>query len=199
MTPSVRLSMDAHATLNQSLAAIWLPLWKEQSGQAWNTLCYKRQVIDVMALWWFCLVLGWRWQDPARAGSGRVGAGAALWHARLDSWTLRPELGSGTLAGDTGWGTLAWPQGRGHCWPSPGQGLCPCTQSSKADLPAGPSPDSPGLKLCCSLFLTVRCYAEATRITTKTADDWERGKWQYPKKHGYVIFAAMSQNSTTIV
>lgn len=37
-----------------------------------------------------------------------------------------------------------------------------------------PAPESPGLdtlKLWCSLFLSVGCYAEATRITTKTADD----------------------------
>lgn len=127
---------------------------------------------------WLCGGFVWFWGDRVAGpgawwlrACGSRSSTVACEAGQLDSWTLRPELGLGTLAGDTGWGTLAWPQGRRNCWPSPGQGLCPCTQSSKADLPAGPSPDSPGLKLCCSLFLTVRCYAEATRITTKTADD----------------------------
>lgn len=83
------------------------------------------------------------WQEPARGSSGRAGAGAALWHARQDNWTtgqLWPELGSGTLA-------------RGH-WPGPmagdtagapwGEGSARASGANGADVPARPTPDSPG-------------------------------------------------------
>lgn len=143
------------------------------------------------------------WQNAACGGSGRAGAGAALWHARQDSWTATARAG----LGDTAWGPwLAWghwpgPVAAGHlgsgalAWPH-GSGLCSrSARANGADVPDSPGPDT--LELWCSLFLSVWCYAEATRIATKTADDWERGKWQYPKTW-LCDFAAMSQNSTTI-
>lgn len=113
MTPSVRLSMDAHATLSQSLAAIWLPLWKEQSGQAWNTLCYKRQVIDVMALWWFCLVLGWQGGRTRRVVA--PGAREQEQHCGMRGWT------AGHYGQSSAWGHWLGTLAGGH-WPGPRAG-----------------------------------------------------------------------------
>lgn len=207
-TPSVRLSTHVHATLSQGLAAIWLPLWKERFGQStppWNTRpwCYKNQQLTSRFCGGFawCLVDGVAERGVQRLRAcGSRSSTVACEAGQLDSYA-RAGLGDtawgpwlawghwpGPVAvGHLGLGALAWPHGSGHCPRS--------ARANGADVPDSPGPDT--LELWCSLFLSVWCYAEATRIATKTADDWERGKWQYPKTW-LCDFAAMSQNSTTI-
>lgn len=135
----------------------------------------------MVVLSWFWLA---GWQNPAHpacGGSGRAGRREQEQHCGMRGRTagqLRPHLGSGPLA---------WPLGSGHCWPGPlaagtagpcwGRGSARASGALEPTEPTflpEPAPESPGLdtlKLWCSLFLSVGCYAEATRITTKTADD----------------------------
>lgn len=140
------------------------------------------------------MVLVGRMAEPGAPGlrrlraCGAAGAGAALWHAGQDSRTATatPRLGAAGLA-PWQWALLARPPGSGHCWPGPlaagtagprwGRGSARASGALEPTEPTflpEPAPESPGLdtlKLWCSLFLSVGCYAEATRITTKTADD----------------------------
>lgn len=138
--------MHVHATQSQGLAAIWLPLWKEQFGQStppWNTrpLCYKNQQLTSG----FCGVFVWLllagWQNAARGGSGRAGAGAALWHARQDSWTAtaRAGLEDTAWAHCPAWGHWAGPVAVGHLgwgrWPGPTAALEPTEPAFLTALP----------------------------------------------------------------
>lgn len=151
MTPSVRLSLHGHATQSQGLAAIWLPLWKEQCGHStppWNTrpLCYKNQQLTSRlcgVLVWFLVggvaergVRRLREQEQHCGMRGRTAG--QLWL----------ELGSGTLPGDTGLVPRQQDTSAQGCWPVPTAaghpglgtpGLCPRGRGAGADAP-GPAP-----------------------------------------------------------
>lgn len=120
MTPSVRLSTHVHATQSQGLAAIWLPLWKEQFGQStppWNTRpwCYKNLQLTSRFCGGFawCLVDGVAERGVRRLRAcGSRSSTVACEAGQLDSYGQSWAWGHclGTL---TGLGTLAWPRGSG--------------------------------------------------------------------------------------
>lgn len=159
MTPSVRLSIYAHATHSQGLAATWLPLCKEQFGQntpAWNTrpLCCQRQWLQSRFCGGFVWILvggvagpGTRWIRACGAREQEQHCGMGGRTATARAWL--GDIGLGTLV----WG--CWPHSSRQCWPSLGQGLCPRVRSAAADVPAGPAPDSPGLDMLKALLFSI--------------------------------------------
>lgn len=157
--------------------------------------------IKVRVLWCFCLVFGWQDGSSGCAGRGawaeqeqHCGMGGRT-SGQVDKWTATagPQLGD-TARGHCS-GTLAWPRGSGHCWPSLGQGLCPCVRSPGADVPGLAWPRCSSGLLCLwvwgALLKQLGLQPKLLMIEKE-----ENGN---TLKRGCGIFAAMSQNSTTIV
>lgn len=131
-TPSVRLSMHAHATQSQGLATMWLPLWKEQFGQStppWNTrpLCYKTQQLTPG----LCGVFVW-----FAVGARRLRArGSRSSTVACEAGQLRPELGLGTLPGDAALAPWHWDTSARGRWPGPTAALEPTEPTLLTALP----------------------------------------------------------------
>lgn len=127
MTPSVRLSIYAHATHKvRASLPLGFPFARSnldripQSGTRGlcavkDSDCSPGSVVVLSGFW----LAGW--QDPARGGSGRAERGSRSSTVAWEAGQLRPELGLGTLAWGH-WSGDAGPTAAGNAGPHWGRG-----------------------------------------------------------------------------